>query len=251
MNKFNAIIIDDEIDNVKLLSHFLNKFCPYIDVVGEAYDIDGAITLINSTKCHIVFLDIILNDSTGFDLLNVIEYEKLKIVFVTAHDEFAIKAFKYNAVDYLLKPLNIEDVVNTTNKLVKQLSTSVDEKLTKSISNTRDNQKNLDFIAISTLDSIEFIMLDDIIYLKSDGRYTFFYLKGNRKMIASKNIGEYEKMIENINFFRIHNSYLVNLKYVKRISKRNGNYCELNSDHKDLPISKRRKNELSIFLKLK
>ncbi|MBL4662770.1 MAG: response regulator transcription factor, partial [Flavobacteriaceae bacterium] len=248
----NAVIIDDEINNINLLIHFIQKYCPLINTVGTASTKDEAITVINITKPKIVFLDIILDEGTGFDLLEEITYKKSKVIFVTAFDEYAIKAFKYNAIDYLLKPIEIEELVLAVNKACKDIdegSFTRNNQINK-LNDSLNNKVELDFIAVPSLKKIDFVKLEDIIYLKSSGRYTDFFLKNNRKITASRNLGEFENIIDKTLFFRIHNSYIVNLRHVLNINKADGNYCKM-STQESIPIAKRRQEALHRFLRIK
>lgn len=253
MLKVNAIVIDDEINNVDLLVHFITKYCPQVNIIAQATTKTEGIALINKLKPQLIFLDIMLDEGTGFDLLETIEVTNVKVIFVTAFDEYAVKAFKFNAVDYLLKPIEIDELVFAVNKSIadiekeqytepKQL-----QNLYKSVTN---NNLPLNLIAVPSTDKIDFIKIEDIIYLKSEGRYTIFNLKNNKQLVATKNLGEYENMLNANVFFRIHNSYLINLTKVTSINKVGGNYCVMENSEQ-LPIAKRRQDKLHRFLKIK
>jgi len=253
MDKINAIIVDDEINNSDLLAHFLQKYCPLVNCIAIANTKKDAINLINTHKPSLLFLDIMLDEGTGFDLLEALSFTEFKVVFVTAFNEYAIKAFKYNAVDYVLKPIDIEQLILAVNKAYREIeSETFTEKIQlqqtyKSITNN-DLYKKL--IAVPSNKKIDFIKIEEIIYLKSEGRYTVFFLTDNIQLVATKNLGEYESLLDANLFFRVHNSYIVNLTHVMSINKIDGNYCQM-TNKDQIPIAKRRQDQLHKFLKIK
>ncbi len=250
--KISAIIVDDEVNNIDLLKHFLEKYCPVVHIVGSASSKEEAVRYINSLQPDVVFLDVVLNNSTGFDVLEEVTHSNLKVIFVTSYDQYAVRAFKYNSVDYILKPIDIEELVIAVNRVYKEIenSTYTSQEQILRAQKGLDATYQFDFLAIPSMDKIEFVDFDDIIYLKSDGRYTVFYLIESKKITASKNLGEFESTLDTNLFFRIHNSYIVNLKHVVKINKAVGAYCEM-SNREALPIAKRRQDALSKFLGLK
>lgn len=253
MNQVTAIIIDDETNNLDLLVHFINQYCPQVKVVGKAITKDDGVALINKLQPQLLFLDIMLDEGTGFDLLEEVTFTETKVIFVTAFDEFAIKAFKYNAVDYLLKPIEIDQLIVAVNKACDAVANNKFteaqqiQNLYKTVTN---NKLPINLIAIPSTEKIDFVKVDDIIYIKSEGRYSIFNLTENRQIVATKNLGEYETMLDGNSFFRIHNSYLINLTKVRSINKAGGNYCVMENSEQ-LPIAKRRQDRLHRFLKIK
>lgn len=253
MTQVTAVIIDDEINNVDLLVHFINQYCPQINVVGKAITKEEGIALTNQLKPQILFLDIMLNEGNGFDLLDNITYKKSKIIFITAYSEYAIKAFKYNAVDYLLKPIEIDELITAVDKACLAIENNEFTEPTQ-VKNLKkivtNNKLPISLIAIPSADKIDFIKVEDIIYIKSQGRYSIFNLKDSKQIVATKNLGEYENLLDTNTFFRIHNSYLINLTKVTSINKTGGNYCVM-ENAEELPIAKRRQDKLHRFLKIK
>jgi len=253
MNKITAVVVDDELNSVKLLVHFIEKYCPNIIIVGEAYTKDDAVTLINKTRPKLLFLDIRLDIGTSFDLLNELTYKDAKFIFVTAYNEYAVRAFKYNAVDYILKPLQIEELITAVDKACEDIEKDIytnKEQLEYLHNSMLDSRKEFKFVAVPTVKKIDFIRISDIIYLKSEGRYTFLYLVDGKKITASKNLGEYESILNPTIFFRIHRSYLVNLNFISSIFKHDGCYCEMNNEER-LPVAKRRIEHLLKFINAK
>lgn len=188
------------------------------------------------------FLDILLDRDNSFHLLENLEKTSFHIIFTTAYDEFAIKAFRYNATDYLLKPIVIDELVKAVDRVEEQIHKKefVHREQIKQLSESILKKQPLNYLTVSGMDRVDFIQPEDIIYLKSAGRYTEFYLQDKkRKIISSRPIGEYETILPQDRFYRIHNSFLINLGALININKKAGNYCEL-TNGVSLPISRRR-----------
>ncbi len=248
-----AIIVDDELYNLELLEHFVTKYCPQIKILDRVSTKEKGVQLINELQPQLVFLDIVLDTGTGFDLLEEISFRKTHVIFVTSYEEFALKALKFNAVDYILKPVDIEELIVAVNKAHKSILNEryLDERqihmLSKSIC---ENRLPNEFLTVSSLKKIDFIRSEDVMYLESEGKYTVLYLNNGEQMVSTKSLGYYEEVVDPSLFFRIHKSYLVNLKYVTSINKEAGFYCEI-ANHKPLPIAKRRLQKLQEFLFIK
>jgi two-component system LytT family response regulator len=251
MKKYSAIIIDDEDNNLLLLNHFISKFCISIDIINQAASIEEAIVVIDQAKPDILFLDIQLNDKEVFSLLDVIDFSDIEIIFVTAYDFYALKAFKYNAVDFILKPISIEDLILAVNKCIKRIEEKKSFEINSYYNGVENSAAQLsNFITISSIDKLTVIRKEEIIFCKSDGRYTTFYLNNAEEIVACKNLGEFEQALDVINFFRIHHSYIVNVNYIINIDKRAGYCCEM-VNKIILPVAKRRQEGLNKFLKIK
>ena len=200
-----------------------------------------------------MFLDILLDHDNSFHMLERIDKTSFHIIFTTAYDEYAIKAFRYNATDYLLKPIVIEDLIEAVNRVEEQIQKKefVNREQIKQLSDTILKKKPINYLTVSGMDRVDFIQPDDIVYLKSAGRYTEFYLRDKkRKIISSRPIGQYETLLSEDQFYLIHNSFLINLNALININKRAGNYCEL-SNGVSLPISRRRFKGLIKLMRLK
>lgn len=246
MELYNAIIIDDEKNGIDIMEHFLTKFCPSIKIVDKGSTVEEAVKKIQLNKPDILFLDIQLSNNTSFEILDQIDFSEIEIIFVTAFNDYAIKAFKYNAIDYILKPLSIEDLIIATNKAIKRINERKEFEKELKTKDKLYNESSSEIVTISSLDKVSLIKKDDIIFCKSDGRYTTFYLSNNTEIIACKNLGEFENALCN-NFFRIHHSYIINLGHLIKINKKAGNYCEM-SNSALLPIAKRRQETLNKLL---
>lgn len=253
MNTYKAVIVDDEINNILLLKHFIERYCLHLEVVGEALTTTEAITIINELEPEILFLDIRLNGTEVFEMLDQIKIIKGQVIFVTSHDEYALKAIKYNAIDYILKPIIIEELIISINKAIIKIEQqnyfdfnngAKINKIQKDISESRD------YIAVASLDKIDLIKVSEIIYISADSKYAVFHMVNGKKYVSNKNLIYYENILEASVFFRIHKSYIINIKYTSRIIKKDGSYCELISGIM-LPIAKRKQEQFNRFLKIK
>ena len=253
MSKIRAILVDDEIKNNELLNIYLEKYCPIIDVVGISTTVEDAIQKINELRPKLVFLDIVLQDGTGFDVLDGINYDDYSAVFITAFQEYAVTAFKFNAIDFLLKPIDPKDLITTVKTLEDNLKNKIfttNPQLESAKTSIETKTSDYNFIAIPSTKKIDFIKIDDILYFESDGRYTIIYLIDQTTFFVSKNIGEYDKILAPKYFFRIHKKYLINIKYIININNADGTNCELVGNIV-LPVAKRRKEDLVSFLNIK
>ncbi len=237
-----VIIVDDIKDNVELLEYFINKYCPSVEIVGKAFNYDEAINLIQTSDFQVVFLDIKLDKNDGFDVLEKLHSSNVYVVFITAYEEFAIKAFKHDAVDYIVKPVGIQELKRVVKKLQNRIDSQTKEKPNINI------KPIIDFIAIPSVNTIELIKHKDLLYLEADGGYTTFYLNNGKKVITANNLREYEKVLNKSNFFRVHNSYIVNLSHVKKIYKTEGIYLEFYNSKTIIPIARRRYSDLRVSL---
>tara|TARA_X000000950_G_scaffold37039_1_gene39546 strand:- start:508 stop:1266 length:759 start_codon:yes stop_codon:yes gene_type:complete len=252
MKKVNALAVDDEQNNLDLLLHFVKKYCPEVYLIDTASNKHEALELLKKNQYELVFLDMILDDHTAFDILEEISPPHPYIIFVTAHNEFAIESFKYNTVDYILKPIEIESLIFAVNKALKKIGQSastISLKEIKRLEKALEVKSQIEFITISNVNKVNLIKKLDILYCKSSGRYTEFHLVNNKTLVASKSLGEYEVILAYQDFFRIHNSYIINLYHLVNINKKAGNYCQL-KDGTELPISRRRYDKLLQYLNI-
>lgn len=239
MLKHKVYIVEDERHNREILVNLLQtNFAETIDVVGFSSSILEAIEFLNYQKADILLLDIELKDGQVFELLNHIDYKKYKLIFVTGYSEHAIRAFKYAAVDYLLKPINKKEfivAINNARELLPTENPILDDYL---------NRKQFDlaeYLIINTAKAIEKIPIESICYLEADGVYTTIYYD-SKSTITSKPIGVYEDVLPRLQFNRCHKSYIVNRSYIKRIGKGRGLDLTL-FDGKELPVAVRKKEE--------
>jgi two-component system, LytTR family, response regulator len=239
----NAIIIDDEFDCVKLLSLQLKMCCPHITVIAECIQSLEGLKCIQNLKPDIVFLDIEMPRMNGFQLLEALDDIDFALVFVTAYDKFAVKAFRYSAVDYLLKPIDTKDLQDCVKKIEKQKR--IDERqLSLLKSQYASPQKILpDKIALPFKNGVTFVAIVDILYCESDDNYTKFYLKNGTVSLVSKTLRDIQEILEERNFLRVHRQYLVNLDQINRYVKGEGNYLIMNNDA-SIPVARNQKERL-------
>ncbi|KQS53240.1 MULTISPECIES: LytTR family DNA-binding domain-containing protein [Flavobacterium] len=253
MQAHKALIIDDEVNNIALLKHFVTKYCPSIEVVGEALTISEGISEIREKEPDILFLDIKLNEGNSFEILDQLDDLKAQVIFVTSYDEYALKAFKYNAVDYILKPIIIEDVILAVNKAIKNIEQQdfFDfGKLTSFSGEPVSFSENKEYIAIPSLDKVDMVKSSQITYIEADNKYTVFHTIEGKKYTSSKNLLSFEETLDKTRFFRIHHSFILNIEHLVTIIKKDGSYCEM-SDGTLLPIARRKLEDFHRFLKIK
>lgn len=237
-----AIIIDDEFNAIKNLKWEIESFCSDIEVCDTFTNPIEAISAINYLKPDCIFLDIEMPEMDGFQLLEKLSYRTFDLIITSAYDNYAIKAFKEHAVDYLLKPIDSEDLLKAVSRVREnQQQNALGDQL-KSIIKSYVPEKKNTRLAIPVLGKTIFVALEDIMFCKADGSYTEVHFKEDTKEILSKKLKEIEAQIDD-NFFRVHNSYLVNLRYVKEYVKNDGPYLVL-TNGVTIPISRAKKNEL-------
>ena len=243
MNKINAIIIDDEPACIELLGLMLTKYHPEVEVLARAGSMTSGLTEIKKHEAglHLLFLDIQMQGGDGFSLLQQLETPRFKIIFITAFDQFAIKAIKFSALDYLLKPIDREELAEA----IKKAGSAYPVRNAKigNLQSGLKRQKPFDKLAVATHTDIRFISLDNISFMESDNNYTSIYLDDGTRLVSSKNIGHYESLLEDNNFLRVSNTNLVNLKKVLRFIKSKSGTLEL-EDGRLIQVSSAKKEKL-------
>jgi two-component system, LytTR family, response regulator len=238
-----ALIIDDEPRNVRILKNLLLEFCPEVTVEGEAGDVNTALTAIRHYKPELVFLDIEMPYGNAFDLLDKLMPVDFEIIFITAFDTYTLKAFKYSALDYLLKPVDIEELKAAVKRAIDRLAgKNINLQLVNLLGNLKSNQTNLQKIALPLLDGIMFVHIAEIIRFEANGSYTDVHFDSVEKIIVSKNIKEYEDILPPSIFCRVHNSHIINLNRVKKYHKGRGGYIIMD-DGTNIEVSMRRRDE--------
>ncbi|GGG05464.1 DNA-binding response regulator [Dokdonia pacifica] len=248
-----AILIDDDKNLREGMKGLLARFAPTIKIIGEADSVATGIEVMDTLEPQVVFLDIQLNDGTGFDILEKLaERNKTitsNVVFITAHEQYAIKAFRFSALDFLLKPVDPEELQIVIEKIEAVLERKNDySHIDLLLENIRKNVDNFKRIALSTSDGIHLFDISDIIRCESADNYTKFYIRNNKPILISKTLKEYEELLKEHNFERIHQSHLINLSYLKSYIKKDGGYVVM-TDESRLPISQRKRERLQEVLK--
>ncbi len=222
-----AVIIDDERKSRENLELLLQSFVENVEIVGKANGVMTGIRAINDEEPDLVFLDIHLASGDGFQILEGIKNKNQNVIFVTGHEEHAVKAFRSDAIDYLLKPVCIEHLQNAVERVRTRQGSSKSEKTGQ--------------ISLSTSKGLQFLKTEDIVYCKGDGAYTYFFLKNGERITTSKNLKAYEERLKDYNFFRSHKSYLVNLSEIKTYIRGEGSYAVMTNGD-SVGVSKRRKD---------
>lgn len=248
-----AVLVDDDSNLREGMKALLNRYAPEIRILGEAENVSDAVLAIDGLNPQVVFLDIQLADGTGFDILEKLTEKNGKIesqvVFITAHEQYAIKAFRFSALDFLLKPVDPEEL----QKVIEKINNTVKKKdsfdhIDLLLENIRKKVDNFKRIALSTTDGIHLFEISDIIRCESTDNYTTFYIKNNKPILISKTLKEYEELLTEHGFERIHQSHLINLAYLKSYIKKDGGYVIM-ADNSNLPVSQRKKDRLQELIK--
>jgi len=248
-----AILIDDDLNLRIGLKSLLAKIAPEIDVVGEADSVESGVKIIEKVESDVLFLDIQLGDGTGFDILEQISARNGKVsqhvVFITAFEQYAIKAFRFSALDYLLKPVDPEDLKNVTNKILQAITKNPEsENIEILLENIRKKTEDFKRIVLSNSDGMHVFEIKDIIRCEGDDNYTRFFIQNKKPILISKTLKEYEELLSPHGFQRIHQSHLINMSFVKSFIKKDGFFVLLN-DGSTLPISQRKKDKFLSVLK--
>jgi two-component system LytT family response regulator len=243
-----CIVIDDEKQSRNALISELDNYKDQVKIIAEADSMASAIEAINDFRPDLIFLDIHLGDGMGFSVLENTSWHKCKVVFVTAYDEYAIKAFKFNAIDYILKPVSEEEI----SRVIKRVANF--EPLEEHIINRNflSNYKNTapKRIAISNSDGVHLVEINEVVRCEADGNYTKIYTTNNEVILTSKTLKEYDIMLVDFNFERVHNSHLVNMRHIKKYLNKDSGYLQM-SDGSQIPVSQRKKSYvLSILDKI-
>lgn len=240
-----TVVVDDEKKGRELLVKVLHNYCSGIEVVGQAETANQAYEVITSKKPDLVFLDIEMPNGTGFDLLKMFPKVGFNIVFTTAYDHYAIKAIKYSAIDYLLKPIDIDELQEAVAKVQDKANEEANNQhqnidiLLSALTNSNQVKK----IAIPDQEGVAIVEISDIVRCQADSNYTLIFLKDGRKIVSTKTLKEYNNLLDERTFMRVHNSFLINVDHIKKYIKGDGGQVVM-SDDSIVEVSRRRKNDL-------
>jgi len=257
MKQYHAIIIDDERNIREALQFLLNQYCPDIDLTGMATSAAEGRELLKNNDIDIIFLDISMPREDGFTFLTTIPKENYSIIFVTAYQEYALRALKASAIDYLLKPVNPIELREAVSKAIQFYEFRKSREETKKVylesldilhENIQSENKPITRITIAEQFGFRVINVADIMYMEADSNYTIIHLSSLNKIVATRTLGDFEKLLNTPEFFRIHKSTIINLNFLKAYSSYQGDFAEL-SDGTSLSISRRRLNEFREALK--
>ena len=238
----NCVIIDDEAKNIKLLQNMLEMYCPAVKVVATDTEAKNGLLLIDELQPQLVFLDVEMPHLNGFDLLKKLEPVNFETIFVTAYSHYAVEAFEHHATGYITKPINAEKLIAAVNTATKRIEEKNINKNLFSLLEKNTQAAAPDKIPLSTSNGLVFVKLAEILYCESSGNYTNFYLFNDKKIMVSRQLGEYEKLLPEACFTRIHDKYIINLSFIKEYIKGSGGDVVLENG-KELPVASRRKEE--------
>ncbi len=241
-----SIIIDDEADARESLRLLLQKYCPMVEVISSCAGPEEGILDIQQKKPDLVFLDIQMPAMSGFDLLERVDHTSFQVIFVTAYDQYAIKAIRFSALDYLLKPVDVEELISAVKRVSNLLTDPPPKDYSELFHNIRHQFGKSDKLAVPTTTGLVFVDLQEIIYCKASGSYTQLILKGKKPIIVSKKLKDFTNILDPGIYCRVHHSAIINLNHIEAYVKGEGGYAIMsNGDHID--ISRRKKEE---FMKL-
>lgn len=251
MPPINAIIITEKKDTLQIIKKFEQENFMILKIVDITTSIIDGINSIQLQKPDVVLLDISFKEDTFFTMLDKLELSIPKLVFISDDKQDAVKAFKQNAIDFILKPVDFNSLILAVYKVIKRakMEQSYQNQKISDIQVINSLPQSNDYVAISSLDKIELIPMAEIIYCQAEGRYTVFFLLSGKKIMSSKNLGEYIAILDRNYFFRIHHSYIVNLRHIVKISKKEGYFCEFPNGVL-LSVAKRRQEDFNKFIKL-
>ena len=238
-----VVLIDDEKNASEMLEWQLQTYCPQVEIAAICNTADKGIEAIRQHTPDIVFLDIEMPKKNGFEVLEAFKDPSFDVIFTTAYNQFAIKAFRFAALDYLLKPIDAEDLVNALKRYERKNKSSFKEQLNLFMQHYQKPDTLPEKISFSTQQAVHFVRPESILYCESDGNYTTLYFSDLPKLVVSKTLRELEEVLISYHFLRIHNSYVINLKQVSRYIKTDGGSIEM-INGAQLPISRQRKDEV-------
>jgi len=246
-----TLVIDDEPNARQVVKNIVELYCHDAEVVGEAINVADGIKKINNLKPDLVLLDIRMPDGTGFDLLRKIKNLNFHFIFITAYEQYAIQAIKQSALDYILKPINTNELVSALEKVhLTRLKESDQQSKLSVFSYNLDNETDNKRLILNTQDSIYMVHVSDIISCKADKNYTEVNIQNKQKLVISKTLKDFEKMLTGSGFFRTHQSHLVNIKYISHYEKGLGGTIIM-EDSSRIPVSSRKKDAfLQLMTKL-
>lgn len=245
-----TIIIDDKPGPKNTLKTLLNKYFPEIEIIAEGNNVVEGFKVITENSPQLLFLDVEMPDGTGFDLLEQINPIDFKVIFTTGFEKYAIKAFKFSAIDYLLKPIDSEDLKIAVHRAKEEIKNEIVQlKVGTLLTNLQEVSDNLKKIVLKDANSIHVVHINEILYLEADSNYTKFYLTNNRQILVSDTLKEYENLLQKAGFFRCHKSFLMNLAMLKRFDRRDGGNIILQGDM-SIPLSSRKKEQFLEILEM-
>lgn len=246
MKEIRTIIVDDESNSIEHLLRLLNAYCPHVQVIGTAGRVADAVGIIDRLQPDLVFLDITMPDGDGFEVLEQVKNKSFEVIFITASDQYAIRAFDFSAIHYLLKPIDFRSLQLAIDRFeMLRKDGRLEEKL-EILHQTLNNRHEK--IILPAAEGIIIQELDDIVRCEADDNYTTFFLKNREKIVVSKTLNNFDKLLADLFFCRVHSKHLINLRYVKKYEKGKGGMVVL-QDGSAVPVSESKRNEFLSRLK--
>lgn len=242
-----ALVIDNEKNIRTTVVDLITAFCPQITSVAEADGVVSGLKKIHELQPDIVFTDVEMDDGTGMDMLSKLGDIKFQVIFITAHNKYAIDAFRFSAIDFLTKPINPDELA----KSVQKAESNIKNKLfleQVAVMNEKNLAKSEKKIVLKELDAIHIIKVKDLICCEASGIYTTFFIDNNKQIVVSKNLKEYEEILEPYDFLRVHNSFLINANKIEKFEKNDGGFLIMEGGQR-VPVSQRKKDVVISFLK--
>lgn len=242
-----ALVIDNEKNIRTTVVDLITAFCPQITSVAEADGVVNGLKKIHELQPDIVFTDVEMDDGTGMDMLSKLSEIKFQVIFITAHNKYAIDAFRFSAIDFLTKPINPDELA----KSVQKAESNIKNKLfleQVAVMNEKNLTKSEKKIVLKELDAIHIIKVKDLICCEASGIYTTFFIDNNKQIVVSKNLKEYEEILEPYDFLRVHNSFLINANKIEKFEKNDGGFLIMEGGQR-VPVSQRKKDVVISFLK--
>lgn len=239
---FKAILIDDVEQARQTLRKDLTEYCPEIEIIAEANGVIEGAKVLKKFEPDVVFLDIQMQDGSGFDLLEIVKEGNLKVIFTTASDAHAIKAFRFSAIDYLMKPIDPDELKHAVNKLSQSIHTNKSS-LDLLSDNLKVKNKKHEKLALHSQDKIHVVNISEIIRCEASANYTEFFFSNTKRMLVTRTMKDFEELLAEHGFFRVHQSHLINTRYIKEFVKTDGGYIVM-SDNSSVPVSMRKRQEV-------
>ena len=244
----NTVIIEDEPKNVTLLRKMLDMYCPQVNICADANSVETGVSVITKNKPDLVFLDIEISGGNSFQLLDILQPVKFDIIFITAYDNYLLKAIKYSALDYLFKPVNIKELIAAVNRSAEKMNAQKTAQQIEQLLKSLSTQKSLSTITLPTPFGFFVIPIQNIVRCEAKGNYTVFYMEDRKTHTASKTLKEYEDILPRDVFFRAHHSHLININFIVKYHKGKGGIIEM-KDKSLIPLATRRKNDfIDLFI---
>ena len=237
-----TIIVDDEITSRETIKYLIAEYFSHIEISAEAESVDEAVNAITLHKPDLVFMDIEIKGGTGIQVLKQLNNHDFKLIFITAFNDFAIKAIKFSAIDYILKPINEFEFKNGVERAILEIGKISNSSQTDTLFANQENTKERKLV-LRTSQEIHIVNISEIVHCVSDNAYTTFRLNTGEKIVVSKGIGEYADLLAGFGFLRPHQSHLVNINYIKKLDKSDGGFLIL-KDKTQIPVSSRQKQQL-------